>query len=548
VQMRGLYHQRSGNAKPPEYTGWPIEADHTSTYRGGFPSDIAHYDKAGGCFTDPNGDPVQVNHFAAVAGSATDEELPDVYGGWWDAGDFDRRPFHFNTVDALLSVYLLFPEKFSDGQLDLPESGNGIPDIVDEAAWGVEVWRRAQRKNGSVGCWIEATTHPKVSDPAVDPQRYYAALPTRESSLQYATYAAKLARAYRRAGSEDKAKLYSESEIRAWDFAIDPANRAEADLTVWGKPLHYREPEQLRREMVFKAALNLYLLTGEDRFKNAALDIDFKTVLAYVLDKGAAYYLSELLETDDPMFLIPGGRYRKAVRERADWLIDCSRKEAYRNAHWPPGNAWFLSLSWGEAIPLKKGAYLIMAYRITGAKKYRDNALLQADWLYGANPMGRSLTTGLGSVYPVRLLSLPFQAYTDKWTEPFPGITPFTFTGQNQFATGRMIFRYAFEPRPDHQFAGCEVNLLPKSLGGGEKLSQRECWNRLGAFIPVWRRYANLENEAVDQDEFTVWETMGPVAAACAALLPEGWRPPPEWKHQKPHERLEDIPGYIFLP
>lgn len=62
-----------------------------------------------------------------------------VCGSWRDAGDFDRRTYHFQVVDSLLSIYLLFPENFKDAQLDLPESGNGIPGIIDEAAWGVEV-------------------------------------------------------------------------------------------------------------------------------------------------------------------------------------------------------------------------------------------------------------------------------------------------------------------------------------------------------------------------------------------------------------------------
>lgn len=83
-------------------------------------------------------------------------------------------------MDSLLSIYLLFPENFKDAQLDLPESGNGIPDIIDEAAWGVEVWRRAQNEKGGVGCWLEATSHPKIYDPVKTPALLSGAPDTRK--------------------------------------------------------------------------------------------------------------------------------------------------------------------------------------------------------------------------------------------------------------------------------------------------------------------------------------------------------------------------------
>lgn len=149
-----------------------------------------------------------------IRATATEEFLPEVYGGWWDAGDFDRRTYHFQIIEDLTSVYLMFPENFSDGQLDLPESGNGIPDILDEAAWGADVWRRAQNAAGGVGCWLEAVSHPQRTDPFNDPPRYYLALPTRESSLEYAAYAAKLAFALKRAGALEKARLFHDSAAR----------------------------------------------------------------------------------------------------------------------------------------------------------------------------------------------------------------------------------------------------------------------------------------------------------------------------------------------
>ena len=32
-------------------------------------------------------------------------------------------------------AYEMAPRNFTDGELSIPESGNGVPDILDEAAW-----------------------------------------------------------------------------------------------------------------------------------------------------------------------------------------------------------------------------------------------------------------------------------------------------------------------------------------------------------------------------------------------------------------------------
>jgi hypothetical protein len=52
----------------------------------------------------------------------------------------------------------------------------------------------------------------------------------------------------------------------------------------------------------------------------------------------------------------------------------------------------------------------------------------------------------------------------------------------------------------------------------------------------------------VEQNEFTVWETIGPCAACIACLLPDDWMPPEEWKNEKPVKNLDEMEGYLFQP
>ncbi len=59
--------------------------------------------------------------------------------GWFDAGDSGKYVNVGSTaVSALLWSYDMFPQIFTDNSLNIPESGNGVPDILDEARWELE--------------------------------------------------------------------------------------------------------------------------------------------------------------------------------------------------------------------------------------------------------------------------------------------------------------------------------------------------------------------------------------------------------------------------
>ena len=74
----------------------------------------------------------------------------DVSGGWFDAGDFNKyTSWAAGYVVGLLQAYAQRPGIWTD-DFNIPESGNGIPDIVDEAKWGLDWLRRMQLANGSV--------------------------------------------------------------------------------------------------------------------------------------------------------------------------------------------------------------------------------------------------------------------------------------------------------------------------------------------------------------------------------------------------------------
>jgi hypothetical protein len=553
THTRGLYHQRSGIKKGPPYTNWVMGADHMESWVGGFSPNSGDYDtdeNKGYGYTDENGKPVKIEHFKVIRETATDTKLQDVHGGWWDAADYDRRSYHFRIVEDLLTAYFMFPAKFSDGQLDIPESGNGIPDIIDEAAWGIELWRRAQTSKGGVGCWLEADSHPKFINPATDTQRYYVALPTRWGTIQYAAYAAMLARAYKQCGALDKAELYFQSSAKAFEYAINPENTVKFSwkhLNEEKKYVEYKysESPKLSKTELFKAALNLYLYSSDNKYK-ACLDRNsFEAALQELEYPRTPFFLMELFLAKDQFPQYAKAYSAEMIGQAEQWLSN-QNALAYRNLTWPTNHAYFRHLSWGAAIPFNKGRSFITAYRITGNYKYRDAALLLNDWLCGANPMGRSLTTGLGKNYPARLLSIPSD--TDGILDPLPGITLYTYTFNVHYNAKKMIYALNYEARKDHDFPGLDICLMPESISKGRNMSLDEITAAMNKFYPVWRRFANIEGYAVDQNEFTVWETISPCAACLGCLLPDGWLPPVEWKNRKPAEHLNEMDGYLFQP
>ncbi|MDD5728864.1 MAG: glycoside hydrolase family 9 protein [Victivallales bacterium] len=550
--IRGLYHQRSGIGKGPPHTNWVMGPDHMASWIAAFSPEDADYSPSGQNYgyLDQFGKPVEIDHFTVIYENRTDTELPDVHGGWWDAGDFDRRTFHFEIVQDLLAAYFMFPEKFSDGQQHIPESGNGIPDIIDEAAWGVEVWRRAQRANGGVGCWLEATSHPKEDNPSKDTQRYYAALPTRHSSIQYAAHAALLARAYLKCGAKDKAALFQKSAERAFAYAVNPGNQIKYS---WNHDIgngktavySYIEPPDLAPEMIFKAALNLYELSRDEYYRGFLTAENFNTLIAHLLYPLNSFFLAEILVSGRDFFGFQE-KYKATVMQEAQKWREYQQALAYRNLNFPTDHPFFKTLSWGNAIPFKKGRLFIIAYRISGLYTYRDAALLLNDWLHGCNPMGRSLTTGTGKNSPIRILSLP--SYTDGILPPLPGITPYTYTFNVAYKAYQMVYALKYSPRPDHYFDGVDIDLMPTALTNGKRLNYEQAGAIMDRVYPVWRRFANIERYSVEQNEFTVWETIGPCAACIGCLLPDNWKPPEEWKNEQPAKSLDEMEGYLFQP
>lgn len=520
IHARGLYHKRCGIAKTQPYTAWISPACHQSVMLGRFPGNWEHYRKGKGendrGFSDRKGNRIDVRHFDLIQSNPPYKSvIQTAPGGWHDAADYDRRPYHLRIVNDLATVYLMKPENFIDGQLNLPESGNGIPDILDEAAWGVKHLLAVQQSDGGVGTWFETTGHPGAGEglPDKDKRTYYVSAPSRNGTLEYAAAVSTLALAMKKAGASKEAAIYLESARKAWHFALKPEHRLSAWFRLKDRMITYTEEPLLYGESLLKAGVNLYHLTGDTAYLSPIFAEQKRILDTFCRDFWKWSPLSWMILELYPVKMLSNlhMEYRKVVIRDADkMLADQENAYPYRTLWHRADAGWVHAMAWGNYHPLRRAMTLIAAHTLTGREKYRTGAYLANDFHNGANPLGRSMTSGLGHVYPVVFLDLV--SYADGIGEFVPGITPYG----NTFGMDRNAKNMVYKER-------------------AEKL-------------PVFRRYINLEFLSVPASEYSVWETIAPATVTSGYLLEKADLPSETLKMRKPAADFRKLPGYRALP
>lgn len=253
--VRMFYYQRAGMAKTPENAGstWADAASHLG----------------------PRQDPETRDWLA----KADPSRARDLRGGWYDAGDYNKyTTWGARNVITLLKAYVENPTAFGD-DTNIPESGNGVPDILDEVKWELDWLVRMQNADGSVLC-VQGLD--RASPPSAAKGPSYYGPPTTAATL---TSAAAFAFA---------SKIYSarpEAELRR--FGLDLRARAEKGWA-WAnehpKVLYFNNDEGRQpgsnglasgqQEMTdgersfvrFEAAVYLYEITGEAAYGTVAAE------------------------------------------------------------------------------------------------------------------------------------------------------------------------------------------------------------------------------------------------------------------------------------
>lgn len=169
--------------------------------------------------------------------AATDRNAPETKGGWMDAGDFDSNHNHYWASLMLLDVFDRHPSALSADDAGTSDSGNGRPDLLDEALWMIDTYLPMQRADGSVTSGIEYSEHPRTGEPSwLNTLPVYQMAPSPVANYRFAASAARAGRVLRTHGLEGavSAREYIAAASKAFVWAEthrdDPAPDSQEDL------------------------------------------------------------------------------------------------------------------------------------------------------------------------------------------------------------------------------------------------------------------------------------------------------------------------------
>ncbi|HTV16334.1 MAG TPA: glycoside hydrolase family 9 protein [Acidobacteriaceae bacterium] len=245
--VRMLYYQRAGFPKDARYAGagWADKASHMGP-----------------------GQDAEARLYNAKDDPST---ARDLHGGWFDAGDFNRYTrWSGDYVVGLLHAYNENPAAFTD-DFNIPESGNGIPDLLDEVKWEIDWLKRMQSDDGSLqsvlgsasGSPPSAATGPSFYGPATTSATYAGAAAFAYAAKTYGQFPV-----FQAFAADLKIRA-----IRAWQWAqahphVLFYNNDPRDHSV-GLAAGQQEVDDYGREMgAVAAAVYLFDLTGDAQYRD----------------------------------------------------------------------------------------------------------------------------------------------------------------------------------------------------------------------------------------------------------------------------------------
>jgi len=335
--------------------------------------------------------------------------------GWYDAGDYNKYIVNSAiSVYTLLAAYEQFPEFFRHQDLRIPESGNGLPDLLDEVLWNLD-WMLTMQDPADGGVYHKLTN--KRFDGMVMPDRAtterYVVQKTTAATLDFAAsmaMASRVVHAFEAQRPGLSARMLQAAQ-RAWAWAV--AHPSEV----------YRQPPDIS--------------TGE--YGDSRLDDEFAWAAAelYISTRDDRYW--SLLARDDAPLAVPAWWDVRtlgwiSLAQHRDELTPAADRALIERRLLPLGDR--LSAQWiaspfklamqdgdfiwaSNAVALNQAFVMLQAYRLSHRRPLLDAAQSALDYVLGRNPLGQSFVTGFGARAPMHPHHRPSQA--DGVAAPVPG-------------------------------------------------------------------------------------------------------------------------------
>ena len=400
--VKYYYYQRSGIDLTPEYAGqWA----HNAFFMG----DLARP------FVNELELPIQ-----STMNTDNVEYLQNegIEKGWFDAGDYGKYVDNgAYTVKKLLYMYETYPELFKDN-IGIPESGNGIPDILDEVAWELDFFLAMQDEDGGIYHSVEGlNVDPFRPENYGDYNRHIADVdsttgqtgikPTHTTAIA-ASALAQASIIYKSINADYSKKLL-DAALKAWSYLEENTE----PLTVTGPAYSDTRTDSVQR---LAAASSLYRATGDEKFNTYVLEHydDFVLETNNVIDEGDleedlhslnSGYFNDMWTAENTSLIL----YDYMVSKNSDTTVANFIKSQYleyetalqnRVVTSPWSNTSNSNLFWGSngAVIARASTHLDIFGELFGSYSdaSRSVAINNMNYLLGINPLNISFVTGYG--------------------------------------------------------------------------------------------------------------------------------------------------------
>jgi endoglucanase len=343
--------------------------------------------------------------------------------GWHDAGDYGRYVVNSGlSTGTLLWTWELFGARMKGVTLNIPESKNGTPDMLNEIRWNLDWLLSMQDADG--GVWQKQTSE----------QFCAFVMPEQDKTVSYIIGIGK--EPYKSSGASADfaavmaiaARVYKPFDARYAQKALGAAQRAWSWLEKNPQVL-FRNPSGISTgeygdrncgDERLWAAAELWRTTGDRMYERYFLE-HFKSFMETLRPQGPQSW-SNVAPVALWAYVLGRGKDSAAVAEirqatvkAADEIVARSTRNGYRHSLISREYIWG-----SNGVVANYGMQLLIANAMAPDARYVQAALENLHYLLGRNPFSLSWVTRVGA-HPFRHPHHRPSA-ADQQAEPWPGL------------------------------------------------------------------------------------------------------------------------------